>query len=738
MPAPRYRAFISYSHRDTQWATWLHRSLESYRPPKHLIGQPTPHGPVPARLAPIFRDREELPSATDLGSFLRAALERSECQIVICSPAAARSKWVNEEILAFKRLGREARVFCLIIGGEPNASDIPGREDEECFPPAVRYQLAPDGTLSDQRAEPIAADARAAKDGKANAKIKLIAGLLGVGFDALKQRELTRRNRRLAAIAAASITGMMVTTGLAVSALLARADAVAQRARAEIEAETARQTASFMVDLFRVSDPSEALGNTITAREILDKGAVRIEQELSGQPTIQATLMETIGTVYTSLGLYDPAASLLESALDKRRAIYGTDHLEVAHSLDRLGEVLKLKAEYPKAEQMFRSALTIQRNALGEENAGTARILYELADLLGRMGEFKQAEPLFREALDLRRRLLGENSAEVAQSIEGLALNLHDQGNYKDPVDLMRQTVALLRNVHGGPHPDLAEALNNLGFVLLELGEYRESELLYREALEMKRFLLGDAHPEIAMGMNNVAFALHDQGQHDAAEVMYRGSIEMQRKLLGESHPEVALTLNNLAFLQYDKGDLESALATSRESLDMFRRTVGDEHPSVANGMANLGIWLMQAGDYASAESSLRDSLELRKRLLGSEHRDAAGSMTLLADLLIDTKRFEEARPMAAEAKAIFAKALGPDHWRTAAAASAEGAALAGLERYEEAEALLSESFAVLRDDPGALPIYVRNATRWMVALYTGLGDPDEAAKYVAMLSTER
>jgi tetratricopeptide (TPR) repeat protein len=111
--------------------------------------------------------------------------------------------------------------------------------------------------------------------------------------------------------------------------------------------------------------------------------------------------------------------------------------------------------------------------------------------------------------------------------------------------------------------------------------------------------------------------------------------------------------------------------------------------------------------------------------------------MTLLADLLIETKRFEEARSMAAEAKTIFANALGPNHWRTAAAASAEGAALAGLERYEEAEALLSQSFAMLRNDPGALPIYVRNATRWMAALYTGLGNPNEAAKYVAILGSE-
>jgi len=121
----KYWAFLSYSHRDAKWGAWLHKALESYRPPKQLIGTVTARGPVPKRLAPIFRDREELASATDLGTILNEALRQSACQIVICSPSAARSKWVNEEILAFKRLGREDRIFCLIVGGEPNASDDP-------------------------------------------------------------------------------------------------------------------------------------------------------------------------------------------------------------------------------------------------------------------------------------------------------------------------------------------------------------------------------------------------------------------------------------------------------------------------------------------------------------------------------------------------------------------------------------------------------------------------------------
>ena len=506
------------------------------------------------------------------------------------------------------------------------------------------------------------------------------------------------------------------------------------RVQAEIEAETAKQTTEFMVGLFEVSDPSEALGNSITAREIMDQGADRIETELTAQPAIQATLMETMGTVYTSLGLYDQAATLLTSALEKRRGLYGERHLEVARSLDRLGSVLKLDAEYEAALEMYRDALAQRRDLLGNEHIDTAHSVYELADVLNRTGEFEAAEPLIREALAMQRQLIGEESAEVAQSLEGLALNLFDQGNYDDAVVLMREAVALRQEVHKGPHPDLAEALNNLGFVLGEIGEYGESEQLFREALDMKRVLLGDAHPEIAMGLNNVAFALHDQGEFDAAELIYQDAIDMQRQILGDDHRDVSLAMGNLAWLLADKGDLDAALATKRKSLDILERSVGAEHTEVARGMNVMGMWLMEKGDYTAAEPIIRESLELQRKLLGPEHVQVASGMTTLAGLLIRTGHFEEAAALAAEAKVICSNALSEDHWRTANAASAEGAALAGLGQYAAAETLLLDSFANLGEDSGALAIVVTDTTRRLAELYSAWGKPDDAARYQAML----
>jgi eukaryotic-like serine/threonine-protein kinase len=228
-----YRAFISYSHQDQSWARWLHKALETYRVPSRLVGEVTASGTITRRLVPVFRDRDELPSATDLSGKVNEALARSANLIVICSPSAATSRWVNEEVLAFKRLGRAERIFCLIVAGEPNASDRPEPVAEECFAPALRFVVDTRGEQTHERTEPIAADARAGGDGRTNAKLKLIAGMLDVGFDALKQREQQRRNRKWALLAAASFAGMLVTGGLSVYALRARHEAVVRRAEAE-------------------------------------------------------------------------------------------------------------------------------------------------------------------------------------------------------------------------------------------------------------------------------------------------------------------------------------------------------------------------------------------------------------------------------------------------------------------------------------------------------------------------
>lgn len=229
-PATRhYRAFISYSHADTKWANWLVRRLEGYRVPARFHGQVAPLGTVGPRIAPVFRDRDELPTTGRLGDTITAALRESATLVVICSPASAKSQWVQQEIIAFKRLWGETPVFAFIVGGEPKAAGT----EADCFSPALRTEVGPDGQLSAISAEVIAADARPHADGKEGAFVRLVSGLLGVGFDELRQREQTRRLRRMTLIATSSALGMAVTLSLAVVAWRARNDAQRRQDKGE-------------------------------------------------------------------------------------------------------------------------------------------------------------------------------------------------------------------------------------------------------------------------------------------------------------------------------------------------------------------------------------------------------------------------------------------------------------------------------------------------------------------------
>ncbi|GAB3337105.1 toll/interleukin-1 receptor domain-containing protein [Marilutibacter aestuarii] len=231
--SPTYHAFISYSHADRVTARWLHRALEGYRLPRRLVGRSTALGPVPATLSPIFKDREELGAAADLSAELRVALDASRFLVVIASPDAARSRWVNEEIRAFKQGHGDDRVLVLIVAGEPGASRMPGREAEECFPEALRFRVDAEGLITGEPAEPVAADLRRHGDGKRLALLKLVAGLTGLRLDDLVQRDSQRRQKRLAWLATAATVGMLAMGGLALMAGHARDEAQHQRAQAE-------------------------------------------------------------------------------------------------------------------------------------------------------------------------------------------------------------------------------------------------------------------------------------------------------------------------------------------------------------------------------------------------------------------------------------------------------------------------------------------------------------------------
>ena len=406
LSALRYRAFISYSHQDKAWADWLHKALENYAVPSQLIGQCTAAGIIPKRLIPIFRDRDELASAHDLGRKVNEALAQSANLIVICSPRAAGSHWVNEEVLSFKRLGRDERIFCLIVEGEPNASDLPGREPDECFAPALRFQLDDHGQLGTQRAEPIAADTRRGKDGKTNAKLKLIAGMLDVGFDALKQRELHRRARRMTALAALAIVIMAITTTLAISALISRHAANVARADAERRQGQAEKLVGFMLGdlndklrdvnrldiLQTVDDKAMAYFNSLPSKDVND---VALAMRVSALQKI-GSVRQDQGQIPAALESYSEASTLAAELL-RRSPSDVQRKADYANSLTWIGYAHWYQGDLVHAYQNFRSA----SDALEEDHAArpaNTTLAFQLSSALTNTGRVLEAQGDFAAA----------------------------------------------------------------------------------------------------------------------------------------------------------------------------------------------------------------------------------------------------------------------------------------------------------------------------------------------------
>ena len=228
-PEPRYWAFISYSHADQKHARSLHKRMEAFRGHKKLVGTIGRGGAaVPPRAYPIFLDRDELEGAADLAGRINDALRASRFLIVICSPRAARSRYVDQEIAFFKSLGREDRVLALIVAGEPHAADRPELGLEECFPPSLKLRIGHDGQPTGAPAEPLAADLRPGKDDPHDALLKILAGVLGLGFDDLRRRDQQRRLRLRTLWSGLATVLALVFLGLAISAYVTKQEATRQ------------------------------------------------------------------------------------------------------------------------------------------------------------------------------------------------------------------------------------------------------------------------------------------------------------------------------------------------------------------------------------------------------------------------------------------------------------------------------------------------------------------------------
>jgi eukaryotic-like serine/threonine-protein kinase len=431
------------------------------------------------------------------------------------------------------------------------------------------------------------------------------------------------------------------------------------------ERDRANRITDFMTGLFNMSDPSEARGNSVTAREILDKASKDMGSGLVRDTEVQSQLMHVMARTYGSLGLYSRADKLAKAALDARTSLLGRDDPRTLESMTLMGWILDKEGSEAEAEKMERQALAGERRILGAEDPLTLQTEDDLALILLHGGHYGEEEKLEREAIGIETRVLGQDNPQTLQS------------------------------------------MNHLGVSLLLQSRFAEAEQEYRRLLDVDRRTLGPDHPETLKAMANLSSSLQGQNRFAEAEPLYREALATQQRVLGSEHQNTLRAMFNLAGLLALEGRLADSENLLRKTLAIQSRTLGPEYSDTLGSQANLADLLLREGHVHDAEKLQRETLDARRRVLGPGNHLTLRTQSLLAEILIREGHYAEAEKLARQAFEVQVRSSGPQSPQTLYTLLQVGRTMALSHRYADAKKLFQEAIEK-GDDSG------RQENRWL------------------------
>jgi eukaryotic-like serine/threonine-protein kinase len=464
----------------------------------------------------------------------------------------------------------------------------------------------------------------------------VLAGPPSTTYRALK---FIRRHRFGVGVATVAL---ILLVAFAVTMALQARRIAKERDRANREAAASERVADFMTQMFKVSDPGEARGNSVTAREILDKASKDVDNGLANDPQLQAQMMNTMGTVYENLGLFSQAEPLLRHALEIRRQMLGNSNKDTLKSMYQLSEVLTWKGNAAEAEKLCGESFEGRRTVLGPENRDTLTSMNWLVWILFIEGQYPEAEKLARQTVEITRRALGPQDKVTLSAMGRLGVILTEERKLPEAEAIQREGVEIRRQTLGPEHPDTLAATSNLATLLHAEGKFSESEKLNRDALPVWERVFGSENAKTLMVVENLAIDVKDQGRYAEAEKLDRGALELELKKFGPDNRSTLITMTNLAETLAGEGNFSEAEQLLRQTVDGKRRTMGPEHPSIFYSLDTLGDVLKKEKRYAESEKIYRQAFDGRSRVLGAANPDTAFSAYALACVLaLEGKRDE-------------------------------------------------------------------------------------------------
>jgi serine/threonine-protein kinase len=497
--------------------------------------------------------------------------------------------------------------------------------------------------------------------------------------------KFVRRNRRAVSAAALVFT---IVVGLVVFFTVRLAKA---RNAALEEAARTQRIQRFMMNLFQGGDESVGPGDSMKVVTLLNRG-VQEAQSLNSDPKEQAELYQTLGTIYDQLGEFDQADSLLHSALERRKSVFGPDSTEAAESLTALGQLRSDQAQYDEAEQLTRQGLEMSKRHLAPNHPRVGKAMYVLGEVLVNEGKYDQGIQVLDEAVRIQS-APGGVTTDLAETLTELA-NAQFYAGHLDTSNLLNlKVVAMDRQLYGERHPNVAEDLINLGAIQTEWGHYSVTESYYRQALDIIQSFYGKDHPETASVMTLLGRSLNAQGRFNEAADMLREALGILERVYGKVHPRVASAVGELGKVAMQQGKLDEAEADFRRQAEIYRSVYNGKHYYIGAALVNLGGVYMERKQYARAEQSFRDALQ------------------------------------------IYAKTLNADHLNVAIARIKLGRALIPQHRYADAEVESLAGYGTLTKQTNPPANWLQNARRDLVEEYGALHQAEKAAKFQAELA---
>lgn len=423
-----------------------------------------------------------------------------------------------------------------------------------------------------------------------------------------------------------------------------------ERDRAAREVRVSREVSEFLVGLFEVADPSQRVGERVTADMLLRRGTQEIQRSLKSEPRVRAALLESMGLAWKGLGEFETARDLLAESLGLHEAAGGALW---EGGGDRTGEVrsafghtLFLCSDYERADKEL-------RKALHELEARRPRPLREIAVAKGALGLFledagpmqeslRYVEEAHAELVEIFGDPLESPHKDTANSLAQRAFVLGRIGEFdRAEADWLRVQRAY-ESLYDGDHVRVAEVLLNLSFLYLSLGELENAQASNKAALEMYTELLGPDHPDVDLCVYQEGSIALEASELDEAEAIFKGLLEKDRARFGE-HLFVTLDVNNLAGVYTRSGRFDEALETHAEALAMQERVLPPGHQEIATTLGNMGGLYLRLGRLDEAETVLRKALTMRQSLFPEGHRARLMSSHTLAILMSDRGQFQEA-----------------------------------------------------------------------------------------------